>query len=206
MDGNAANHDRWVLVDLADGTDFKNADGSLNESSDFLNTLDCIQHKYWTPIAPAIYEATEELRSNGRTTDDDGNPVTQVIVYLGDGGATAQPMRRNSNGTPTSTQSWYTPTSGNNNRPCHDAVGQANRARTYGIQVYTIGYALGEGSASNCTNNSGSKESGIDAEEAMRDMADDTDHFFEQSAAGDVTAIFQAIGHSIVTGGTRLVE
>lgn len=206
MDGNAANHDRWVLVSLAQGTNFKNANGTLNENSAFLNTLDCIQHKYWTPIAPAIYEATEELRLNGRTVDDNDNPVTKVIVFLGDGGGTAQPMRRNNDGTPTNTQSWYTPTAGNNNRPCHDAVGQANRARSFGIQVFTIGYALGEGDAATCRNNSHNVESGIDAAETMEEMADDEAHFFEQVSAGDVTEIFQQIGHSIVTGGTRLVE
>ncbi len=206
MDGSPGNHDKWVLVPLSQGTDFKNSDGTINESSQLLDTLDCIKHKYWTPIAPAIYEATEELRSNGRLEDSNGDPVTQVIVYLGDGGATAQPMRRNNNGTPTTTQSWYSPTPGNNDMPCHDAVAQADRARSFGIQVFTIGYALNEGSANSCTKNSGASESGVTARQAIEQMADDPDHFYEKQTAGDVTDLFQAIGHSITSGGTRLVE
>lgn len=206
MDGSASNHDSWVLVDLAHGTNYKDSSGRLNTSSTFMRTLDCIKPKYWTPIAPAIEEATKELDSHGRTVDDDGNPVTKVIVFMGDGGATAQPMRRDNNGNATSTRSWYTPTPGNDNRPCHDAVGQADRARARGIQVFTIGYALGEGDATTCRNNQSARESGIDAVSTMRQMADDDDHFFQQATAGDVRAIFQAIGHSIVSGGTRLVE
>ncbi len=208
MDGSPSNHDQWVLVDLASGTDFKNPDGTLNESSDFLNTLDCIEHKYWTPVAPAIYEATQELANNGRDVDDDGNEVYQAIVFFGDGGANTQPMRRQNNGTPYSTtQSWYSPTAGNNNRPCHDAVGQAEAAwNNHGIHVYSIGYALGEGSAMNCGTNSGSTESGINAESMMEQLAQGDGQFYEQATAGQVDDIFAEIGHAITAGGTRLVD
>ncbi|MCZ4495894.1 MAG: hypothetical protein JWM25_477 [Thermoleophilia bacterium] len=207
MDGTAANHDRWVVVPLGQGTDFKNTNGTLNENSMFLNTLDCIQGKGWTPIAPAIYESTEEMRIRGRTFDADGNDVYRAIVYFGDGGGTSTPVRRTSSGAPTTTASWYTWTTGNRDRPCQDAIQQSDRAwANYGVHVYTIGYALNEGSAQACQQNSGAVESpAINARQTLDQMAHGDGKFYE-AAAGDVTSIFREIGHAITAGGTRLVD
>jgi hypothetical protein len=52
----------------------------------------------------------------------------QVVIHMCDGGANLQPMKRDAAGNATTTQSWYTPTGGNNDKPCHDAVAQANIA------------------------------------------------------------------------------
>jgi Flp pilus assembly protein TadG len=211
MDGTASSHDSWVLVPLANGTDFKRADGSINPSSGLVSTLRCVNHKYWTPIAPAVYEATEELRLHGRLVDDDGNEVYRAIVMFGDGGANVQPMRRADNGTVTTSSSWYTATSGNHLRPCHDAVGQAQRAWAYGIHVYTIGYALDEGAANLCVRDNHPDdpahylEPGINARTTLQQMAQGDGEFYE-SSAGDVSGIFNEIGHAITAGGTRLVE
>ncbi|MCW2956892.1 MAG: hypothetical protein JWO69_1761, partial [Thermoleophilia bacterium] len=197
----------WVVVPLGQGTNFKNADGTLNESSFFLNTLDCIQGKGWTPIAPAVYESTEEMRIRGRSFDDDGNDVYRAIVYFGDGGGTSTPVRRDADGNATDVASWYPWTTGNRDRPCRDAINQAQRAwDNYNTHVYTIGYALNEGSAQNCQRNSGAMESpSITARTTLDEMTAGDGEFYE-AAAGDVTSIFREIGHAITAGGTRLVD
>jgi len=199
MDGTAATHDSWLVAPLA--SDFKNADGTLNNSSTLVSTLNCVQHKYWTPIAPAIEAARNELVSRGRPE------AKKVIVYFGDGGANTQPMVRDANGNPTSAFSWYTPTAGNNLKPCHDAVAQAALAKAAGIDVYTIGYDLDSGNANSCDqNNSSTNESGITARQAMTDMASSPANFYDQPTASSVEAIFVAIGHAITSGGVRLVK
>lgn len=206
MDGTPADHDSWLLAPLAAG--FKKADGSLNTASPIVTALNCIQPKYWTPIAPAIQAASQELATNGRK----GANVDQVIVFLGDGGANAQPMKRDASGNPTTTPSWYTPSSAANNlKPCHDAVGQAAIAKAAGVDVYTIGYDLNASSANVCYSDNHPQvpayvESGIDARTTLQSMATDSKHFFEKATAGDLTAIFNAIGRNIVSGGSRLVE
>ncbi len=78
FDGTPALHDSWVVAPLAN--DFKKADGTLNASSAVVSTLNCVQHKPWTPIAPAIQAATDELVAKSRPG------VTKVLVFFSDGG------------------------------------------------------------------------------------------------------------------------
>lgn len=207
MDGTGSNHDTWVVAPLAN--DFKNPDGSLNNSSGLVSTLNCVQSKLWTPIAPAIKEATDALINTGRPD------AKKFLVFLGDGGANVQPMQRDANGNVVKVNgvqqfSWYTPTAGNNLRPCHDAVGQAARAKANNITVYTIGYDLNATTANTCyidnVPSGGVVESGIDARSAMQQMATDNAHFFEKATPGEVYSIFNAIGRLITSGGVRLVD
>jgi Flp pilus assembly protein TadG len=208
MDGTPSSHDSWLVAPL--NNDFKNADGTLNDSSAFMTALNCVKHKYWTPIAPAVDAARAELIANGRQDS------VKVIVYMGDGGGNVQPMRRDSNGFPLSTQSWYTPTTGNNLLPCHDAVAQAQRAKNSGIEIFTIGYDLNASGANTCYKNnkpsdSSQVEGGIDARGVMQQMATpdatpQSKHFYEKANPGEVYSIFNAIGRQITSGGTRLVE
>jgi Flp pilus assembly protein TadG len=199
FDGTPASHDAWLVAPLA--STFKNPDGTLNTSSAIVSTLNCVQHKYWTPIAPAVQAATDELVAHGRPN------VAKVIVYFGDGGGNTQPMLRDANGNSTATPSWYTPTAGNNLRPCHDAIGQAAVAKAAGIRVITIGYDLNSGNANSCDmNNNGTTEPGIDARTTLTQMASAPTDFYEKASAGDVLQIFVAIGHSITDGGVRLVK
>jgi Flp pilus assembly protein TadG len=204
MDGTPGNHDSWVVAPLAN--DFKLPSGALNTSSKVISTLNCVKSKFWTPIAPAIDEARQEIVNHWR---DDS---TKVIVYFGDGGGTAQPMKRDANGNPLTTPSWYTPTPGNNLMPCHDAVAQAQRAKDAGIVVYTIGYDLNASDANTCYKNNdpldpSSRESGIDARGTMQQMATQGGtYFYEKATPGEVYSIFNAIGHQITSGGTRLVQ
>jgi Flp pilus assembly protein TadG len=203
MDGTAASHDSWLIAPLSSA--FKNADGSINTSSPFVSDLNCLQGKGWTPMAPAVQAATQELLTDGRPD------AHKIIIYFGDGGGNVQPMRRDANGNATSTPSWYTPTPGNNLRPCHDAVGQAAVAKAAGIEVYTIGYNLNDGDADTCyanniPNNRADVEAGIDARSTLQQMASDPSHYYEKPTAGEVTSIFNAIGHSITSNETRITS
>jgi Flp pilus assembly protein TadG len=226
MDGTGSDHDSWVLVDLAGGTDFKNADGTLNESSDFLDTLDCVQDGGSTPIGPAVYEATNELENNGR------DEAVKVIVYMGDGGASSMPLERQCRRRTSSTaawsswgacasfhpsnsnnqmringnQSWYPWSSGNRDRPCADAIAQAQRAANYGIDVYTIGYGVSTNYCRVGTTGGPYESPNIRESDTIERMASEDDLYFEQEGRGDVTEIFAEIGREITAGGTRLVE
>jgi hypothetical protein len=199
FDGTPASHDSWVVAPLAN--DFKNPDGTLNAASAVVSTLNCVQHKYWTPIAPAIQAASDELIAKSRPG------VTKVIVFFSDGGGNTQPMVRDANGNATAVQSWYTPTAGNNLMPCHDAIGQADIAKAAGIVIFTIGYDLNSGGANNCNiANGGGTEPGLTARTTLQAIATDAGHFYEKATAGEVYSIFSAIGHQITSGGVRLVK
>jgi Flp pilus assembly protein TadG len=201
MDGTPSSHDNWLIAPLS--SDFKNADGTINNNSAFVSDLNCLQPKFWTPMAPAIQAATNELVNNGRPD------ARKIIIYMGDGGGNVQPMQRDANGNPTGAASWYTPSPGNNLRPCHDAVGQAAIAKQDGIEVYTIGYDINAGDANSCYANnkpisSSSLEAGIDARSTLQQMASDANHYFEKQTPGEVESIFQSIGHLITSTGTRI--
>ena len=78
MDGTPASHDSWLIAPLSNT--FKNADGSINNNSTFVSDLNCLQPKFWTPMAPAVQAATNELITNGRPD------ARKIIIYMGDGG------------------------------------------------------------------------------------------------------------------------
>lgn len=203
MDGTPSSHDSWLIAPLAN--DFKNADGSINNSSPFVSDLNCLQPKFWTPMAPAVQAATNELINNGRPD------ARKVIIYMGDGGGNAQPMQRDANGNATATASWYTPSPGNNLLPCHDAVGQAAIAKQHGIEVFTLAYNINSGNADTCyannkPNSASNIEPGIDARSTLQQMASDANHYYEKQTPGEVYSIFQSIGHQITNGGTRITS
>jgi Flp pilus assembly protein TadG len=203
MDGTPTSHDSWLIAPLSNT--FKNADGTINTSSPFVSDLNCLQPKYWTPMAPAIQAATNELVANGRSD------ARKVIVYMGDGGGNVQPMKRDADGNATTTPSWYTPSPGNNLRPCHDAVGQAAIAKANGIEIYTIGYDINASGANTChinnqPNNPADIEASIDARSTLQQMATDPSHYYEKPTAGEVYSIFNAIGHQITSSGSRLTS
>jgi Flp pilus assembly protein TadG len=225
MDGTSGDHDDWVLIDLATGNDYKHANGTLNESSAFLDTLDCIKKGGTTPIGPAVQEAANELDREGRSD------AVKVIVYLGDGGASSMPLqrecRRRSGGswsgwgacrtTDTNdsnhqmrinnSRGWYDWSDGNRDRPCADAIAQAQRADNLGIDVYTIGYGVSSTNTCHIFNGSGLAESpSIREFDTIRQMASEDKKFFNQPGRGDITAVFGQIGRDITAGGTRLVE
>jgi Mg-chelatase subunit ChlD len=231
MDGTANDHDDWVVVNLATGVNFKNANGTLNENSQFLNTLDCIQDGGSTPIGPAMQEAANELDRNGR--DD----AVKVIVYLGDGGASSMPLQRQCRQRTSTSQawnnqtwraclttdttaasnlrqwrinnsaSWYSWSSGNRDRPCQDAIEQSRRAANLGLEVYAIGYGVSSSYCMVGTDADAHREQPLIRQSAtIQAMASEPDKYFGQPGRGDITAVFSEIGRDITAGGTRLVE
>jgi hypothetical protein len=203
MDGTPSSHDSWLIAPLANT--FKNSDGTINNSSPFVSDLNCLQPKGWTPMAPAVQAAANELINNGRSD------AKKIIIYMGDGGGNSQPMQRTANGDSTNTPSWYTPSAGNNLMPCHDAAGQAAVAKQHGITVYTIGYNLNASNADTCyannkPNDPADVEPGIDARAALQQMASGASDYYEKPTAGEVLSIFEAIGHQITSTGTRITS
>lgn len=203
MDGTAASHDAWVVSPLK--FDYKNADKSLNESSQLLSTLSCLRPKGWTPMAPAVKEATDHLLANPRAD------TKKIMVFMGDGGGNVQPMKRDADGNALTTNSWYTATSGNHLKPCADAVAQAQRAKDNGIDVYTIGYDLNSGASNTCyrgnrPSDSNYVETGINARETLSRMASGSSFFFEKASAGEVGTIFRSIARKIKGNSVRLIE
>jgi Flp pilus assembly protein TadG len=225
MDGTSSDHDAWVVVDLDHGDGFKNANGTLKSSSPFLSALDCVKDGGSTPIGPAMQAATDELEANGRPDS------VKVIVYLGDGGASSTPVKRECRSRKnnrwgdwracttddagggssiewrvTGDKSWYSWSSGNRDRPCADAVAQSKRAANYGIDVYAIGYGVSTDWCRPGVTNSPPEQPYIRQSETIRQMASDDDLYFEQPERGDLTEVFGQIGRVITAGGTRLVE
>jgi Flp pilus assembly protein TadG len=202
MVGTPAVHDNWVLAPLSNS--FKNADGSINNGSQFVSTLNCLQPKYWTAIAPAIQAAHQTLTSSGNPTSK------KIIIYLGDGGANSQPGAVDSDGFASLTTTWYTPTSGANGRPCMDAINRAGAAKGANIEIYSIGYDLNNGYSGSgvCLRapNLSSESSPYTAPYTMAQMASDADNFFTPSTPTQLRETFEAIGHAITAGGTRIIE
>lgn len=203
MDGTPASHDKWVVEPLQGG--FKTGD-ALNNNSPLLKTLACIRGKHHTPIAPAIYEAKLHMLANARTD------TRKIIVFFGDGGAQSYPTRRDSNGNALTQNSWYTPTAGNEKKPCADAIAQAGLAKAAGIEIYTIGYdftatalrCVANNKPDNPTNNI---EPGNNARSTLMAMATNSStHFYERSGPGQVETIFKAIGRKIKGNSVRLIE
>jgi Flp pilus assembly protein TadG len=163
--------------------------------------VSCQQAKWWTPMAPAIQAATNAL--NADTTPN----VDKIIIYEGDGGGDSQPMKLNSKSNPTTTPSWYTPTPGNNLKPCEDAVQQAANAKSDGITIYTIGYNLGATGADNCYDNN-AYPNDIDSQSAtqtLTDMASPGD-FYQAPDETTLESIFQTVGAEIVDSSTRITS
>ena len=196
----------WLIAPLS--SDFRNPSSTLYSTID--PNVNCLKAKGNTPVAPAIQAATDELNQNGRR---DAN-VTQVIVFLGDGGANIQPM----NGSGTNwTFSWYHPAYGNPNDakhiyPCRDAVARANIAKAAGIQIYTLGYDLNTTDPKQACDldNQAGKNTNVDTQydpvSMMQAIATDPGHFYRAATPDEITTVFNKIGHQITSGGSRLVE
>ena len=73
----------WLPVNLSD--DYQNPDGTLNESSRLVSTIDCLQSNGYTNLGSPMKAATEELVTNGRPGEKWG------IILLSDGAANAEP-------------------------------------------------------------------------------------------------------------------
>jgi hypothetical protein len=73
----------WLPVNLSD--DYQNPDGTLNESSRLVSTINCLEANGYTNLGSPMKAATEELVANGRPDEKWG------IILLSDGAANVMP-------------------------------------------------------------------------------------------------------------------
>lgn len=176
----------YNIVQLSN--DFKTPSGDLNESSALVSRIRCQQGGGSTAYANAIEHSQAELSSSR------GRPgVQDVIVFFSDGAANTGPT-------------YYSTTSPYRRQPCRQGVNSAAAIKAQGTLVYTIGYDLDAvgGTANICRSYTGATESpAITAYDALREMATNTDTFFNRPNPGDLTRIYTQIAAEI--GGTRLV-
>jgi Flp pilus assembly protein TadG len=177
---------QYTIVPLAN--DFK-VGGNLNESSQLVSRIRCQQGGGSTAYANAIEHAQTELQSSRGRPD-----IQNVIVFFSDGAANTGP-------------NYYSSSSPYRRRPCQQGVTSASVVKSTGTLVYTIGYDLDAsgGTANICEDGvDGDPESpAITAYDALRQMATNTDTFFNRPNPGDLTRIYTQIASEI--GGTRLV-
>lgn len=169
----------WLPVNLSD--DYQNAAGQLFNGSRLVNTINClVSSAVGTDLGNPIQAATAELQANGRADTKWG------IVLLTDGAA-----NRASN---------------SSDGPCEFAAKQADIAKSLGIEIYTVGYGTEDNSDAGftCGNDTGSW-SGRTAEDLLRYVATDEDHFFQEAQGEDLSPIFKLIAQKLA-GGSRLVR
>jgi Putative Flp pilus-assembly TadE/G-like/von Willebrand factor type A domain len=175
----------YTIVQLSNNYKIGN---DLNESSSLVTRIRCQQGGGTTAYANAIEHAQAELTSSR------GRPgVQDVIVFFSDGAANTGPT-------------YYSSTSPYRTRPCRQGVNSAAVIKNAGTLIYTIGYDLDAngGTANICKSYTGATESpAITAYDALREMATNTDTFFNRPNPGDLTRIYTQIAAEI--GGTRLV-
>lgn len=104
--------------------------------------------------------------------------VQRVIIFLSDGDANTY--------------------SGAPANPCRSAITAADAAATAGTWVYSVAY--GASTTSGCSDDSPS----ITSYSTMQQIASDSSKFFNQPAAGDLTAAFKQIGNNLVN--TRMLD
>ena len=106
---------QWLAVPLSD--DYKNADGSLNTSSALVSTINCLKNSrgLGTNLGDPVRAARVHLETSGRPD------VKQGIILFTDGAANR-------------------PVEGN---PCFFAGNQADEAKNQDIEIFTIGFGVG---------------------------------------------------------------
>lgn len=180
---------RWLPVGLTGA--YQSSPHVLDTSSALVAEMNCLDlaggssdvpgpH---TDLAEPLVAAMNELQANGRAN------ITKGIVLLTDGAANvyANPAAAAAAGAL---------------GPCDYAYKMAQRAKSYGLEVYTIGYGVDE----NCTRESASSPwRNRAASELLRLMATDNDHFYNQPKSADLDPVFKAIGAQLA-GGSKLVR
>jgi hypothetical protein len=182
----------YVIVPLSD--DYL-VDGRLNNSSNLVSTINCLQADGWTAYATALDKAQAELQANGRPG------VQKVIVFLSDGAANTGPAYLPAN-------SPYLKT------PCHQGITSAQAAGAAGTMVFTIGYDLEHDTCRAMDKTR--KQNGvyvrtpevpsITAEQAMQQMASGNGAFYNQPDAAQLNTIFTSVAADILHGTSRLVD
>jgi hypothetical protein len=176
----------YTLVPLA--KDYKLANGSLNNASNLLTTLACVQGGGSTAYANAVEAAQVELDAHGRPDAQD------IIVFLSDGAANTGPT-------------YYPTLSPYRRQPCHQGITSAGLSKAKGTIVYSIGYAVG-GDTRGCfwgdQNKPEPPTPTITAQAALQGMATDPAHFYNQPDPGQLNTIYTDIAKDIGKGTSAL--
>ncbi|MEX2162440.1 MAG: vWA domain-containing protein [Anaerolineales bacterium] len=192
----------WLIVPLSD--DYKNADGTLNSSSDLVSIIQCIGTSsqgtnLGSPLSDSFYnraDALEELLNSGQ------EGATQGIILFSDGAANEPD-----------------PMAGDDN-PCQYAYDRAAVVKGNDIEVFTIGYGV---QSEYCDDDSGAYNYERVTEllaNMATDSADDQghcanaasiaaengdgDHFLCQAEGGDLDFVFVTAASALAPG-VRLI-
>ncbi len=180
----------WVTVPYPTNgslsTDYLSG-GALNNSSQLVSTISCLDHSSTrTNLGDPLLAMANTLRSQGRAG------VPKGIILLTDGAAN-QP----------------------NTRSCKYANDNASTVKSYGIELFTIGFG---GINQLCTDIDGTYRNAT-ASKLLADMATqptvdngctaaenaDGDHYYCQPYASDLTSVFKSAANSLLSGAVKLV-
>jgi Flp pilus assembly protein TadG len=159
--------------------------------SPLINMIECVGSAGTTAYANAIDEAQHELDVNGRSN------VQDVIVFVSDGAANTTPRWVPS----------YLDNANDRLHPCQAGVKAAGMQKAKGTIIYSIGYDLnGMGTDwERCKTNTGGTES-ITAYDAIRQIATDTTHFYNQPDPQALNQIFTQIAADLQRPAARLID
>ncbi len=163
--------------------DYKNADGSLNTSSALVSTINCLKgSRVGTNLGGPVKAARQHLETSGRPD------VKQGIILFTDGAANR-------------------PGEGN---PCFFAGNQADLAKNQDIEIFTIGF--GVGNVRCLVDNIAPYENEL-VTRLLADMATDSDndgctkeenadgdHFLCESAGADLESVFTKAARVLAAG------
>ncbi len=179
----------WLAIPLT--SNYQTSPNVLNNSSPLVSEMNCLDlaggssdvpgpH---TDLAQPLSAAIDELQANGRSDAKPG------IVLLTDGAA-------NVFGNPAAAAA------AGALGPCDYAFKMGEKAKALGYELYTIGYGVDE----NCTRETAASPwRNRSANELLRLMATDDDHFYNQPRTADLDPVFKAIGAQLAAG-SKLVK
>ena len=177
----------YVIVPLS--SDFT-MNGQLDNNSNLVRTINCMQANDRTAYANAIEAAQAELDLHGRPDAPD------IIIFLSDGAANIGPT-------------YYPTSSPYRMQPCHQGVWSAATIKARGTLIYSIGYDLDavNGGANTCTDyNGGLERPSITAYSALQQIASRPDTFYNKPGPGELQTIFTAIAEDIGHGSSALID
>jgi Mg-chelatase subunit ChlD len=173
--------------------DYQNADGTLNQNSQIVKTVNCLQANGTTDLGDPLIAATNYLKTYGRPG------AKQGIMFMTDGAANQ----------PGGTQ------------PCGYANSAATAAKAAGIQVLTIGFLSGSNLCEKDTAGTfrnaqvtrllatmASPIKGVPATDNGCVAAEnsDGDNFFCQPKSGDIKSVFLAAVAQLAGRLPRIIE
>ena len=177
----------YVIVPLS--SDFT-VNGRLDNNSNLVRTINCMQANDRTAYANAIEAAQAELNLHGRPN------TPKIIILLSDGAANIGPT-------------YYPTNSPYRMQPCHQGVWSAAPIKANGTLIYSIGYDLDavNGGANVCTDYTGALERpSITAYSALQQIASRPDTFYNKPGPGELQTIFTAIAEDIGHGSSALID